>query len=137
MTFQEIILTLHKYWAKQGCLLWQPYDIEKGAGTFNPATFLECLTPKPRKVASVEPSRRPKDGRYGENPNPLQHYYQYQVLLKPSPPDLQELYLKSLYAIGIDPTLHDIRLLEDDCESPPLGACSLVSEWCCDRMEVS
>src|SRR5882724_797768 len=137
MTFQEIILTLHKYWAKQGCLLWQPYDIEKGAGTFNPATFLECLTPKPWKVAYVEPSRRPADGRYGENPNRLQHYYQYQVVLKPSPSNIQALYLSSLRAIGIDPKQHDIRFVEDDWESPTLGAWGLGWEVWLDGMEIT
>src|SRR5258706_9774112 len=137
MTFQEIILTLHKYWAKQGCLLWQPYDIEKGAGTFNPATFLECLTPKPWKVAYVEPSRRPADGRYGENPNRLQHYYQYQVVLKPSPSNVQALYLDSLRAIGIDPKQHDIRFVEDDWESPTLGAWGLGWEVWLDGMEIT
>src|SRR5213079_1516831 len=137
MTFQEIILTLHKYWAKQGCLLWQPYDIEKGAGTFNPATFLECLTPKPWKVAYVEPSRRPTDGRYGENPNRLQHYYQFQVILKPSPADSQELYLQSLRELGVDPKAHDIRFVEDDWESPTLGAWGLGWEVWLDGMEIT
>src|SRR5437667_986514 len=137
MTFQEIILTLHKYWSKQGCLLWQPYDIEKGAGTFNPATFLECLTPRPWKVAYVEPSRRPTDGRYGENPNRLQHYYQYQVVLKPSPSNVQALYLASLRAIGIDPKQHDIRFVEDDWESPTLGAWGLGWEVWLDGMEIT
>src|SRR5471032_1793677 len=137
MTFQEIILTLHKYWAKQGCLLWQPYDIEKGAGTFNPATFLECLTPNPWKVAYVEPSRRPADGRYGENPNRLQHYYQYQVILKPAPENVQDLYLGSLRAIGLDPELHDIRFVEDDWEIPTLGAAGLGWEVWCDGMEIT
>jgi glycyl-tRNA synthetase alpha chain len=137
MTFQEIILTLHKYWAKQGCLLWQPYDIEKGAGTFNPATFLECLTPNPWKVAYVEPSRRPADGRYGENPNRLQHYYQYQVIMKPAPANVQSLYLQSLRAIGIDPKQHDIRFVEDDWESPTLGAWGLGWEVWLDGMEIT
>lgn len=137
MTFQEIILTLHKYWAKQGCLLWQPYDIEKGAGTFNPATFLECLTPKPWKVAYVEPSRRPADGRYGQNPNRLQHYYQYQVILKPAPATIQAIYLSSLRAIGIDPKQHDIRFVEDDWESPTLGAWGLGWEVWLDGMEIT
>ena len=137
MTFQEIILTLHKYWAKQGCLLWQPYDIEKGAGTFNPATFLQCLTPNPWKVAYVEPSRRPTDGRYGENPNRLQHYYQYQVVMKPAPGNIQSLYLASLKAIGIDPKQHDIRFVEDDWESPTLGAWGLGWEVWLDGMEIS
>jgi glycyl-tRNA synthetase alpha chain len=137
LTFQEIILTLHKYWAKQGCLLWQPYDIEKGAGTFNPATFLECLTPNPWKVAYVEPSRRPADGRYGENPNRLQHYYQYQVIMKPAPANIQSLYLQSLRAIGIDPKQHDIRFVEDDWESPTLGAWGLGWEVWLDGMEIT
>ena len=137
MTFQDIILTLHKYWAKQGCLLWQPWDIEKGAGTFNPATFLECLTPNPWKVAYVEPSRRPADGRYGENPNRLQHYYQYQVIMKPAPPTIQALYLASLRAIGIDARQHDIRFVEDDWESPTLGAWGLGWEVWLDGMEIT
>jgi len=137
VTFQEIILTLQKYWAKEGCLLAQPYDLEKGAGTFNPNTFLKCLGPKPWKVAYVEPSRRPADGRYGENPNRLQHYYQFQVIMKPSPQNLQDLYLKSLAAIGIDSSLHDIRFVEDDWESPTLGAWGLGWECWCDGMEVS
>lgn len=137
MTFQDIILTLHRYWAKQGCLLWQPYDIEKGAGTFNPATFLYCLGPKPWKVAYVEPSRRPTDGRYGENPNRLQHYYQYQVILKPSPINVQPIYLASLRAIGIDPRQHDIRFVEDDWESPTLGAWGLGWEVWLDGMEIT
>lgn len=137
MTFQEIILTLHKYWAKEGCLLWQPYDIEKGAGTFNPATFLQCLGPNPWKVAYVEPSRRPADGRYGENPNRLQHYYQYQVILKPAPTTIQNLYLASLKAIGIDAKQHDIRFVEDDWESPTLGAWGLGWEVWLDGMEIT
>src|SRR5436853_6848195 len=137
MTFQEIILTLHKYWAKQGCLLWQPYDVEKGAGTFNPATFLQCLTPRPWKVAYVEPSRRPTDGRYGDNPNRLQHYYQYQVVLKPSPLEIQELYLDSLRHLGINPKEHDIRFVEDDWESPTLGAWGLGWERWMDGMEIT
>ena len=121
-SFQGLILTLQRYWAAHGCVILQPYDMEVGAGTFHPATTLRSLGPKPWKAAYVQPSRRPKDGRYGENPNRLQHYYQYQVILKPSPPDLQELYLGSLKAIGIDPLLHDIRFVEDDWESPTLGA---------------
>src|ERR1035438_8955196 len=137
MTFQDIILTLHKYWAKQGCLLWQPYDIEKGAGTFNPATFLECLTPRPWKVAYVEPSRRPTDGRYGENPNRLQHYYQYQVVLKPSPLNILDLYIGSLVALGVDPQAHDIRFVEDDWENPTLGAWGLGWEVWLNGMEVT
>jgi glycyl-tRNA synthetase alpha chain len=137
MTFQEIILALHKFWAKQGCLLWQPYDTEKGAGTFNPATFLRCLGPAPWSVAYVEPSRRPTDGRYGENPNRLQHYYQYQVLMKPAPADIQTLYLASLKTIGIDPKRHDIRFVEDDWESPTLGAWGLGWEVWLDGMEIT
>ncbi|MBK6880911.1 MAG: glycine--tRNA ligase subunit alpha [Elusimicrobia bacterium] len=137
MTFQDIILALHKFWAKRGCLLWQPYDIEKGAGTFNPATFLRCLGPRPWAAAYVEPSRRPTDGRYGENPNRLQHYYQYQVLMKPAPADIQEQYLASLKAIGIDPKRHDIRFVEDDWESPTLGAWGLGWEVWLDGMEIT
>ena len=118
MTFQNLILSLQNYWAEQGCVIQQPYDIEKGAGTFNPATFLRSLGPEPWNVAYVEPSRRPTDGRYGENPNRLQHYYQFQVLLKPSPQNIQDLYLDSLKSFGIDPLAHDIRFVEDDWESP-------------------
>ncbi len=136
-SFQGLILTLHRFWAEQGCVMLQPYDMEVGAGTFHPATTLRSLGPKPWKAAYVQPSRRPKDGRYGENPNRLQHYYQYQVILKPSPPDLQELYLKSLRAIGIDQALHDVRFVEDDWESPTLGAWGLGWECWCDGMEVS
>ncbi len=136
-SFQGLILTLNQYWARQGCVILQPYDMEVGAGTFHPATTLRSLGPKPWKAAYVQPSRRPKDGRYGENPNRMQHYYQYQVILKPNPPDLQELYLGSLEAIGIDPLLHDIRFVEDDWESPTLGAWGLGWECWCDGMEVS
>jgi glycyl-tRNA synthetase alpha chain len=136
-SFQGLILTLHRFWAEHGCVILQPYDMEVGAGTFHPATTLRSLGPRPWKAAYVQPSRRPKDGRYGENPNRLQHYYQYQVILKPSPPDLQDLYLRSLYAIGIDPGLHDIRFVEDDWESPTLGAWGLGWECWCDGMEVS
>ena len=136
-SFQGLILTLHAYWAARGCVVLQPYDMEVGAGTFHPATTLRALGPKPWNAAYVQPSRRPKDGRYGENPNRLQHYYQYQVILKPNPPDLQELYLGSLEAIGIDPLLHDIRFVEDDWESPTLGAWGLGWECWCDGMEVS
>ncbi|MEA2976140.1 MAG: glycyl-tRNA synthetase alpha chain [Alphaproteobacteria bacterium] len=135
-SFQGLILTLQRYWADYGCVILQPYDMEVGAGTFHPAT-LRALGPKPWNVAFVQPSRRPKDGRYGENPNRLQHYYQLQVMLKPSPPDIQDLYLKSLYAIGIDPKLHDLRFVEDDWESPTLGAWGLGWECWCDGMEVS
>jgi glycyl-tRNA synthetase alpha chain len=136
-SFQDIILKLHHYWAKQGCVILQPYDMEMGAGTFHPATTLRALGPKPWKCAYVQPSRRPKDGRYGENPNRLQHYYQYQVILKPSPDNLQELYLNSLVELGIDPKLHDIRFVEDDWESPTLGAWGLGWEVWCDGMEVT
>src|ERR1700731_2948045 len=136
-SFQGLILALQRFWADQGCIILQPYDMEVGAGTFHPATTLRALGPKPWNAAYVQPSRRPKDGRYGENPNRLQHYYQLQVILKPSPDDLQELYLKSLYAIGIDPKVHDIRFVEDDWESPTLGAWGLGWECWCDGMEVS
>jgi glycyl-tRNA synthetase alpha chain len=136
-SFQDLILTLHQYWAEQGCVILQPYDMEVGAGTFHPATTLRSVGPKPWAAAYVQPSRRPKDGRYGENPNRLQHYYQYQVIIKPSPPNLQELYLGSLAAIGIDPQLHDVRFVEDDWESPTLGAWGLGWEVWCDGMEVS
>jgi len=130
-------LTRHDYWGRQGCVILQPYDMEVGAGTFHPATTLRSIGPRPWKAAYVQPCRRPADGRYGENPNRLQHYYQYQVILKPSPDDLQELYLGSLYAIGIDPLEHDIRFVEDDWESPTLGAWGLGWEVWCDGMEVS
>ena len=136
-SFQDLILTLHQYWGAKGCVILQPYDMEVGAGTFHPATTLRAVGPKHWAAAYVQPSRRPKDGRYGENPNRLQHYYQYQVIIKPSPPDLQELYLGSLKAIGIDSALHDIRFVEDDWESPTLGAWGLGWEVWCDGMEVS
>jgi glycyl-tRNA synthetase alpha chain len=136
-SFQEIILRLQSYWAHHGCAIMQPYDMEVGAGTFHPATTLRSLGSRPWAAAYVQPSRRPTDGRYGENPNRLQHYYQYQVLIKPSPPNLQELYLGSLEAIGIDMALHDIRFVEDDWESPTLGAWGLGWEVWCDGMEVS
>jgi len=136
-SFQGLILALHRYWADYGCVVLQPYDMEVGAGTFHPATTLRALGPKSWNAAYVQPSRRPKDGRYGENPNRLQHYYQYQVILKPNPPNLQELYLGSLQAIGIDMALHDIRFVEDDWESPTLGAWGLGWECWCDGMEVS
>src|SRR3954452_5513284 len=136
-SFQDIILRLHGFWSRQGCVILQPYDMEVGAGTFHPATPLRALGPKPWKAAYVQPSRRPKDGRYGENPNRLQHYYQFQVILKPSPPDIQELYLKSLAAIGVDSKLHDIRCVEDDWESPPLGAWGLGWECWSHGMDVS
>ncbi len=135
--FQDIILTLQNYWAKQGCVILQPYDMEVGAGTFHPATTLRALGPNPWNAAYVQPSRRPKDGRYGENPNRLQHYYQYQVILKPSPDNIQQLYLDSLVELGIDPKLHDIRFVEDDWESPTLGAWGLGWEVWCDGMEVT
>jgi glycyl-tRNA synthetase alpha chain len=136
-SFQELILRLQTYWGGKGCLLLQPYDMEVGAGTFHPATTLRALGPEPWKAAYVQPSRRPTDGRFGENPNRLQHYYQFQVILKPSPTNLQELYLESLYALGIDPRLHDLRFVEDDWESPTLGAWGLGWEVWCDGMEVS
>jgi glycyl-tRNA synthetase alpha chain len=136
-SFQGLVLTLQQFWAEWGCVILQPYDMEVGAGTFHPATTLRALGPKPWNAAYVQPSRRPKDGRYGENPNRLQHYYQFQVILKPSPPDMQELYLESLVAIGIDPGVHDIRFVEDDWESPTLGAWGLGWECWCDGMEVS
>ncbi len=136
-SFQSLILTLHDYWSRQGCLILQPYDVEMGAGTFHPATGLRSLGPNPWKAAYVQPCRRPTDGRYGENPNRLQHYYQYQVILKPSPPDLQALYLGSLAAIGIDFLKHDIRFVEDDWEGPTLGAWGLGWEVWCDGMEVT
>ena len=135
-SFQDIILTLHGFWARQGCVILQPYDVEMGAGTFHPATTLRALGPKPWRAAYVQPSRRPSDGRYGENPNRLQHYYQYQVIVKPSPADAQELLLASYDAIGIDRAKHDIRFVEDDWESPTLGAWGLGWEVWCDGMEV-
>jgi glycyl-tRNA synthetase alpha chain len=137
LTFQELILTLQTYWGKQGCALLQPYDMEMGAGTFHTATFLRALGPEPWKAAYVQPSRRPKDGRYGENPNRLQHYYQFQVVLKPSPENIQELYLDSLRAVGVDPQKHDIRFVEDDWESPTLGAWGLGWEVWLNGMEVT
>jgi glycyl-tRNA synthetase alpha chain len=135
--FQRLILELQDYWARQGCVILQPYDLEVGAGTFHPATTLRALGLEAWRAAYVQPSRRPTDGRYGENPNRLQHYYQFQVLLKPSPPDSQELYLGSLREIGIDPLAHDIRFVEDDWESPTLGAWGLGWEVWCDGMEVT
>jgi glycyl-tRNA synthetase alpha chain len=137
VTFQELIFALEGYWAKQGCVIQQPYDVEVGAGTFNPATFLRSLGPEPWKVAYVEPSRRPTDGRYGENPNRLQHYYQYQVIMKPSPLNIQEMYLNSLKSFGIDPLEHDIRFVEDDWESPTVGAWGLGWEVWLDGMEIT
>lgn len=135
-SFQDLILTLHAFWARQGCVILQPYDVEMGAGTFHPATTLRSLGPKPWAAAYVQPSRRPSDGRYGENPNRLQHYYQYQVIMKPSPADAQALLLDSYRAIGLDPLLHDFRFVEDDWESPTLGAWGLGWEVWCDGMEV-
>ena len=137
MTFQQLILTLQNFWASRGCVIMQPYDGEMGAGTFHPATFLGAIGPEPSRVAYVQPSRRPTDGRYGENPNRLQHYYQFQVILKPSPLDIQELYLDSLKALGIDPLVHDIRFVEDNWESPTLGAWGLGWEVWLNGMEVT
>lgn len=137
LSFQDMILKLHNFWSKQGCLILQPYDMEVGAGTFHPATTLRALGPDSWNAAYVQPSRRPTDGRYGENPNRLQHYYQYQVIMKPSPENLQELYLDSLKEIGIDRKYHDIRFVEDDWESPTLGAWGLGWEVWCDGMEVT
>ncbi len=136
-SFQGLIMTLQSYWAEHGCVILQPYDMEVGAGTFHPATTLRSLGPKPWRAAYVQPSRRPSDGRYGENPNRLQHYYQFQVILKPSPDDIQQLYLDSLKALGIDMLNHDVRFVEDDWESPTLGAWGLGWEVWCDGMEVS
>jgi glycyl-tRNA synthetase alpha chain len=137
LSFQDLILRLHDYWSRQGCVILQAYDVEVGAGTLNPATVLRALGPKPWKVAYVQPSRRPADGRYGENPNRLRQHHQYQVVLKPNPPNLQELYLGSLEAIGIDPKLHDIRFVEDDWENPTVGAWGLGWEVWCDGMEIT
>ena len=136
-SFQNLILRLHEFWSRQGCVILQPYDMEVGAGTFHPATTLRALGPEPWRAAYVQPSRRPADGRYGENPNRLQHYYQYQAILKPSPANSQELYLESLATLGIDPMIHDIRFVEDDWESPTLGAAGLGWEVWCDGMEVT
>jgi len=137
MYFQDVILGLQKFWARKGCVLVQPYDMEVGAGTFHPATLLKALGPEPWNVAYVQPSRRPTDGRYGENPNRLQHYYQFQVILKPSPENIQQLYLQSLKVLGIDPMDHDIRFVEDDWESPTLGAAGLGWEVWLDGMEIT
>ncbi|RPG95818.1 MAG: glycine--tRNA ligase subunit alpha [Candidatus Pelagibacter sp. TMED165] len=137
LSFQDIILNLQKFWGKQGCVLLQPYDLEVGAGTFHPATTLRSLGPKPWKAAYVQPSRRPTDGRYGENPNRLQHYYQFQVIIKPSPDNIKAIYLKSLSSIGIDVKKHDIRFVEDDWESPTLGASGLGWEVWCNGMEIT
>ncbi|MDZ7816916.1 MAG: glycine--tRNA ligase subunit alpha [Planctomycetota bacterium] len=136
-TFQDVILRLQNYWAEYGCAIVQPYDIEKGAGTFNPATFFMCLGPEPSRVAFVEPSRRPTDGRYGDNPNRLQRFHQYQVIVKPAPEDAQEIFLRSLEALGIDLSAHDVRFLEDDWESPTLGANGLGWEVWIDGMEIT
>jgi glycyl-tRNA synthetase alpha chain len=137
LTFQELMLSLERFWAERGCVIHQPYDSEKGAGTMNPATFLRVLGPEPWNTAYVEPSRRPTDGRYGENPNRLQHYFQYQVILKPSPLDVQEQYIESLSAFGIDPLEHDIRFVEDDWEAPTLGAWGVGWEVWLDGMEIT
>jgi glycyl-tRNA synthetase alpha chain len=137
MTFQQLIFSLQQYWSDHGCVILQPYDMEVGAGTFHPATFLRSIGPEPWNVAYVQPTRRPTDGRYGDNPNRLQHYYQYQVLLKPSPPELQEMYLDSLRMLGIDPLVHDIRFVEDNWESPTLGAWGLGWEVWLNGMEVT
>ncbi len=137
MNFQDIILSLQNFWSGKGCALHQPYDIEVGAGTFNPCTFFRVLGPEPYSAAYVEPSRRPADGRYGKNPNRLQHYYQFQVILKPSPENVQDLYLDSLTALGVDPLKHDIRFVEDDWESPTLGAWGLGWEVWLDGMEIT
>jgi len=137
MYFQDVILELHKFWARKGCVMVQPYDMEVGAGTFHPATLLKALGPEPWKVAYVQPSRRPTDGRYGDNPNRLQHYYQYQVILKPSPLDVQKQYLQSLEVLGLEPLDHDIRFVEDDWESPTLGASGLGWEVWLDGMEIT
>ncbi len=137
MLFQDVILRLQQFWGERGCVLLQPYDMEVGAGTFHTATFLRAIGPEPWNAAYVQPSRRPKDGRYGENPNRLQHYYQYQVVLKPSPDDIQDQYLDSLRALGVDPAQHDIRFVEDDWESPTLGAWGLGWEVWLDGMEVT
>jgi glycyl-tRNA synthetase alpha chain len=137
LSFQDLILKLHDYWSRQGCVILQAYDVEVGAGTLNPATVLRALGPKPWKVAYVQPSRRPADGRYGENPNRLRQHHQYQVILKPNPANLQELYLGSLEAIGIDPKVHDIRFVEDDWENPTVGAWGLGWEVWCDGMEIT
>ena len=137
LTFQDIILRLHEFWSARGCVILQPYDVEVGAGTLHPATVLRALGPKPWRAAYVQPSRRPSDGRYGDNPNRLRQFHQYQVILKPNPPDMQALYLASLEAVGVDFTLHDIRFVEDDWENPTVGAWGLGWEVWCDGMEVS
>ncbi|HMM78161.1 MAG TPA: glycine--tRNA ligase subunit alpha, partial [Gammaproteobacteria bacterium] len=136
-SFQELIFRLQRFWGERGCVIAQPYDMEMGAGTFHPATFLRAIGPEPWRAAYVQPSRRPTDGRYGENPNRLQHYYQFQVILKPSPPDLQALYLQSLEMLGVDPRVHDIRFVEDNWESPTLGAWGLGWEVWLNGMEIT
>jgi len=137
LSFQDLILELHRFWSAQGCVILQPYDVEVGAGTLHPATVLRALGPRPWRAAYVQPSRRPSDGRYGENPNRLRQFHQYQVILKPNPPDMQALYLASLEAVGIDPAAHDIRFVEDDWENPTVGAWGLGWEVWCDGMEIS
>jgi len=137
VTLQDLLFALHRYWADQGCVIQQPYDVEVGAGTFHPATFLRVLGPEPWRAAYVQPCRRPSDGRYGENPNRLQHYYQYQVILKPAPANVQDLYLQSLRTVGINPQHHDIRFVQDDWESPTLGAWGLGWEVRLDGMEIT
>ncbi len=137
LSFQDLILELHRFWSAQGCVILQPYDVEVGAGTLHPATVLRALGPKPWRAAYVQPSRRPSDGRFGENPNRLRSFHQYQVILKPNPPDMQAMYLASLEAVGVDPTLHDIRFVEDDWENPTVGAWGLGWEVWCDGMEIS
>ena len=137
LSFQDLILELHAYWSARGCVILQPYDVEVGAGTLHPATVLRALGPRPWRCAYVQPSRRPSDGRYGENPNRMRQFHQYQVILKPNPPDMQELYLGSLEAVGIDPAMHDIRFVEDDWENPTVGAWGLGWEVWCDGMEIS
>ncbi len=137
LSFQDLILELHRFWSAQGCVILQPYDVEVGAGTLHPATVLRALGPRPWRAAYVQPSRRPSDGRYGENPNRLRQFHQYQVILKPNPPDMQALYLASLEAVGIDPAVHDIRFVEDDWENPTVGAWGLGWEVWCDGMEIS
>jgi glycyl-tRNA synthetase alpha chain len=136
-SFQDLILRLHAFWSERGCVILQPYDVEVGAGTLHPATVLRALGPKPWRAAYVQPSRRPSDGRYGDNPNRLRQFHQYQVILKPNPPDMQDMYLSSLESVGIDPSLHDIRFVEDDWENPTVGAWGLGWEVWCDGMEVS
>ena len=137
MTLQDLLFALHRFWVDQGCIIHQPYDLEVGAGTFHPATFLRVLGPEPWRAAYIQPCRRPTDGRYGENPNRLQHYYQYQVILKPAPANVQDLYLQSLRTFGIHPQQHDVRFIQDDWESPTLGAWGLGWEVRLDGMEIT